>query len=90
LKSRDNVNIPQIILQNNTEGKLQISFDEATVTLISKLHKYSTKRVIQTNFPHEHWHLTFDNATRIIQRKKEGSSTNDAGITESWHVEEWK
>jgi hypothetical protein len=37
-----------------TEGTLPNSFYEATVTLIPKPHKDSTKKELQTNFTYEH------------------------------------
>ena len=49
-----NTNISQTIPQNRNIGTLTNSFYEATLSLIPKPYKDSTKKEFQTNFSYEH------------------------------------
>jgi hypothetical protein len=40
--------------------------------------------------PHTHGHLIFDKGAKTIQRKKTAFSSNGAGTTGGYHVEEYK
>jgi hypothetical protein len=58
---------------------------------------YSDRQVDQWNRsedpemnPHTYGHLIFDKGAKTIQWKKTAFSTNGAGTTDCYHVEEWE
>ena len=62
------------------------------MVLVENRHIYQGNWLENTDVnPHTSGHLSFDKDARNIQQnKKKASSTNGAGLTRCWHVEEYK